>query len=104
MNRKQLRKKPTLERNSMKSQVNATINRFPLQKIATPDRHMSQAGIDGVPLIYMCATMWHENKQEMTTFFGSIFKYKTTLGSLGTCWIRLIITIKLMLPLNPLWV
>lgn len=28
-----------------------------------------------IPMIYLCATMWHENKQEMMQLMKSIFRY-----------------------------
>ena len=30
---------------------------------------------DSTPLVYICATMWHENEQEMIYMLKSIFRY-----------------------------
>ena len=41
----------------------------------------SSGGTEGTPLIYACATMWHETRKEMAQLMKSIFRYCNSFHS-----------------------
>ncbi len=66
---------------SMKNQDRSELNFHDIS--STTDAERRQLLDDSTPMVYICATMWHENEQEMIYMLKSIFRCEG--GSFVSC-------------------